>query len=42
LSAALSDGVNSFTVGTGIEHFVMAITLAGACDVFANTQKAVP
>jgi hypothetical protein len=26
LRAALSDGVNSFTVGAGIGHFVMAIT----------------
>jgi hypothetical protein len=39
--AALSDGVNSFTVGAGIGHFVMAITLADACDIFANTQNRV-
>jgi hypothetical protein len=39
LRAALSDGVNSFTVGAGIGHFVMAITLADACDDFANAQN---
>jgi hypothetical protein len=33
--------VNSFTVGAGIGHFVMAITLADACDIFANTQNRV-
>jgi hypothetical protein len=45
LRAARSDGVNSFTVGAGIGHFVMAITLADACDIFANgprTKKAPP
>jgi hypothetical protein len=41
LRAALRDGVNSFTVGAGIGHFVMAITLADACDIFANTQNRV-
>jgi len=33
--------VNSFTVGAGIGHFVMAITLADTCDIFANTQNRV-
>ena len=31
--------VNTLTVGSGIGHFVMAITLADACDIFANTEN---
>jgi hypothetical protein len=34
--------VNPLTVDSEIRHFVMAITLADACDVFANTEKSVP
>jgi hypothetical protein len=34
--------VKRFTVGAGIGHFVMAITLADACDIFANTENRAP
>jgi hypothetical protein len=38
--APLSVGVvNPLTVGSRIGHFVMAITLADACDDFANAQN---
>jgi hypothetical protein len=38
-SALAADPVNPFTDSAQIRHFVMAITLADACEVFANAQN---
>jgi hypothetical protein len=40
-SPGLAATLARFTGGTQIRHFVMAITLADACDIFANTQNRV-